>query len=145
MLSNLKISPALTIWTAFLILVIPILTAVSRADSFSISGQGEMALSGEALDMAVSNDGRWTFILTKNGEVEIYDISGDRVQVLKVEKGFDNIEYNPAGNRLMLSAWGKKEVKVLTLSMIYEIDYEGSPFRGPVDAPVTIAVFDDFQ
>lgn len=104
-----------------------------------------MPLSGEALDLAVSTDGRWTYVLTKAGEVAIYGISGDLLQTLKVGKGFDRMEYSPAGNRLLLSGSGKQELKILTLSMLYELDYRGSPFKGPADAPVTIAVFNDFQ
>ena len=104
-----------------------------------------MSLSGEALDLAVSTDGRWTYVLTKAGEVAIYGISGDLIQTLKVGKGFDAIEYSPAGNRLLLSGSGKQELKILTLSMLYELDYRGSPFKGPANAPVTIAVFNDFQ
>ena len=54
-------------------------------------------------------------------------------------------EYSAAGNRLLLSGMDKQEVKILTLSMLYELDYRGSPFKGPIDAQVTIAAFDDFQ
>ena len=104
-----------------------------------------MSLSGEVLDLAVSTDGRWTYVLTKAGEVAIYGISGDLIQTLKVGKGFDTIEYSPAGNRLLLSGSGKRELKILTLSMLYELDYRGSPFKGPANAKVTVAVFDDFQ
>ena len=104
-----------------------------------------MSLSGEALDLAVSTDGRWTFVLTKGGEVAVYGISGNLVQVLKVDKGFDRMEYSPAGNKLLLSGAGKQKLKILTLSLLYELDYRGSPFKGPANAKVTVAVFDDFQ
>ena len=104
-----------------------------------------MHLFSEAFDLTVSSDGRFTFVLTKNGMISIYAASGELVQSLKGGQGFDSIEYSAAGNRLLLSGSNEKEVKILTLAMLYELDYRGSPFKGPADAPVTIAVFNDFQ
>lgn len=143
--TDLKFSVSWTVWAAILFTVLLVYPAASTADSFSILEQKKVALFDEALDLAVSSDGRWTFVLTKGGGVAIYGASGDLVQVLKVGKGFDTIEYSPAGNRLLLGGSGKQELKILTLSMLYELDYRGSPFKGPADAPVTIAAFDDFQ
>lgn len=143
--TDLKFSVSWTVWAAILFTVLLVYPAASTADSFSILEQKKVALSDEALDLAVSSDGRWTFVLTKGGGVAIYGASGDFVQILKVGKGFDTIEYSPAGNRLLLGGSGKQELKILTLSMLYELDYRGSPFKGPADAPVTIAAFDDFQ
>jgi len=104
-----------------------------------------MTLSDQALDLTVSSDGRWTFVLTRSGDVAIYEPSGDLIQTLKVGSGYNRIEYSQAGNRLLLSDPDRKSVKVLTLAMLYELDYRDSPFKGSANAPVTIAVFDDFQ
>lgn len=117
----------------------------STGDSFSILDQREMVLSGTTVDIAVSSDGRWTFVLTSGGEIAIYGVAGDLVQTLKVDKGYNTIEYSPAGNKLILGGPAKRELSVLTLTMVYDLDYSGSPFRGPANAPVTIAVFNDFQ
>lgn len=130
---------------ALLVLAAITCPAVVHGDSFVVQDQREMALSGRALDLAVSSDGRWTFVLTGGGEVAVYGISGNLVQTLKVGSGFERIEYSAAGNRLLLSGSGREDVKILTLALLYELDYRDSPFRGSADAPVTIAVFDDFQ
>ena len=116
-----------------------------NADSFSVEQQRELALSEGALDLAVSSDGRWTFVLTSAGSVAVYGVSGGLVQTIDVGKGYDTIEFSPAGTRLLLTGEGKRKLKVLSLSLIYELDYTGTPFKGPPDAPVTIAVFNDFQ
>jgi hypothetical protein len=143
---NAALTAALTaIRAALMALVLFVCPAWALADSFSIQNQSEIKLTDEALDMAVSSDGRWTFVLTKSGDVAVYGAAGDLIQLLKVGKGFDNIEYSPAGNRLILGGSGKQELSVLTLSMLYDLDYRGSPFKGPANAPVTIAVFNDFQ
>jgi len=142
---DLKNHSSLTIGAILLITVLIMIPAPSLADSFSILQEREMPLSGSAVDITVSNDGQYTFVLTSAGEVAIYRGTGDLVQTLKVGKGFDSVQYSPAGNRLILGGSGKQELKILTLSMLYELDYSGSPFKGPANAPVTIAAFDDFQ
>ena len=141
----LKTPSVCTVSIAVSLSVFLFVPAVAPADSFSVVKQQEMHLFSEALDLAVSGDGQWTFVLTRSGMVSIYSTSGDLIQSIKVGKEFDSLEYSAAGNRLLLSGSDEKKVKVLSLSMIYELDYTGSPFKGPSDAPVTIAVFDDFQ
>jgi len=127
------------------ILIIISWPVITRGDSFSVLGKNVITLSGETVDAAVSNDGKWTFVLTNRGEVAVYGITGELIQTLEVGKGFDTIAYNPAGNKLILGGSGKQQLSVLTLAMLYELDYTGSPFKGPADAPVAIAVFNDFQ
>jgi hypothetical protein len=145
MASGLKYHAMRTIWAVLLVsLIIPCPAAVI-GDSFTVQEQREMTLSDQALDLTVSSDGRWTFVLTRSGDVAIYEPSGDLIQTLKVGSGYNRIEYSQAGNRLLLSDPDRKSVKVLTLAMLYELDYRDSPFKGSANAPVTIAVFDDFQ
>jgi hypothetical protein len=134
-----------TIWAALLISVLVMCPALSVGDSFSILQERETPLSGSALDIAVSSDGQYTFVLTSAGEVAIYRGTGVLVQTLKVGEGFDTVQYSSAGNRLILGGAGKRQLKVLTLALLYELDYTDSPFKGPAGAPVTIAVFNDFQ
>ena len=71
-----------------------------------------MPLPGSAVDITVSNDGQYTFVLTSAGEVAIYRGTGDLVQPLKVGKGFDSVQYSSAGNRLILGGSGKQQLKI---------------------------------
>jgi hypothetical protein len=145
MLSNLTIAVIRTVGTAFMVTVLLFLPVLAAGDSFTIENQQDMHLYSEALDLAVSSDGMYTFVLTKNGMITIYSAAGELLQSLEAGKGYDSIQYSAAGNRLLLSGSSRKDVKILTLSMIFELDYKGSPFKGSADAPVTIAAFDDFQ
>ena len=138
-------TPTCFLCTLFLVIAITLCPTQSRGDTFTVTGQREMALSGGPVDLAVSSDGRWTFALMKNGKVSIYGTNGDLVQTLIVGEGYDSLEYSPPGNRLLLSGEGTRKLKILTLSLLFELDYRGSPIKGPADAPVTVAVFDDFQ
>jgi hypothetical protein len=38
-----------------------------------------------------------------------------------------------------------KTVEIVTIDFIQNINVSGSPFKGPEDAAVVIAVFDDFE
>jgi DNA-binding beta-propeller fold protein YncE len=145
MLSYLKTASGRMVCIGISIYISISAPALAPADSFSVVQQQEMQLSSEALDLAVSSDGQWTFVLTGSGTVSVYSASGDLIQSIQVGKEFDSLEYSAAGNRLLLSSSGKKTVKVLSLAMIHELDYKGSPFKGAGSASVSIAVFDDFQ
>ena len=131
---------------ALVLFITPFLPTPSvLSDSFDILERREMILSGETVDLAVSSDGQWTFVLTGRGEVAIYDASGQLLQTLKVGSGFDRVAYDQAGNRLLLGGSGRQELRVITLTMRYGIDDNGSPVKGAVDAQVTVAVYNDFQ
>ena len=56
--------------------------------------------------------------------ISIYGASGDLIQSIKAGKEFDSIEYSAAGNRLLLSGSSEKEVKILTLALLYELDLD---------------------
>ncbi len=46
---------------------------------------------------------------------------------------------------LILSSNSNNQVDMVRIDLINEIEIQGSPFKGKADAPVTIAVFDDYQ
>ena len=119
-------------------------SAAFSADLFEILNTREMAVQGNVVDMAITDDGSWSFILTTRGEVVVLDPSGRITQTIEVGKGFQRLEYNRSDNRLMLGG-EKGKLKFITFSMRYDIDASGSPSRGPKDAAVTIAVFTDYQ
>ena len=97
------------------------------------------------LDVAVSFNGRWIFVLTDQGEILIYSANGKLSYTISVDRSIDEVEIGPREDILFLSSRGKKTVQVLLLEFIQNIDVSGSPFKGPIDAPVVIVVFSDFQ
>jgi len=62
-----------------------------------------------------------------------------------VGKGFDRLIYSPRSSSLILTSSSEKAVKVIQLEAIHKTDMSGLPFKGPENAPVTIAVFSDYQ
>jgi len=90
-------------------------------------------------------DGQRLFVLTP-GEILVYSIpEGKITDHISVDKEFDRIVSIPRGDTLTISSSKKKTLQVIMLETIYKIDVSGLPFKGPKDAPVTIAVYDDYQ
>ncbi len=96
-------------------------------------------------DVASSEDGKMIFILSQ-GELIIYSSEDDEiVSRSAIDTSYDKIAYSGQNNTLVLTSRSSKLLKIIHVEQIYEISLSGLPFKGAVDAPVTIAVFDDYQ
>ena len=104
-----------------------------------------LQLEETPIDVAVSPDGRRIFVLTEKGQVLIYSSTNKMEAKIDVGKHVDQIKLGPRGETLILRSGKNKTVELVTLDFIQKINITGSPFKGPQDAPVVIAVFDDFQ
>jgi hypothetical protein len=97
------------------------------------------------VDVAVSLNGRWVFVLTAQGSILIYSGDGRLEDEITVGNHVDGIKVGPEQDILLLTSRKNKTVEILVLDFIQNIDVSNSPFKGPADAVVTIAVFSDFQ
>ena len=123
-----------------------VLTAASWVfAAVEINLQKTLTTDGVPFDVAVSQDGNLTFVLTDNGNVLIYDRVGNLTDTVAIGPHIDQIEIGPLGERLFAASRQNKTVEIITLDFIHEIDTLGSPAKGPHEAPVVIAVFSDFQ
>lgn len=105
----------------------------------------DLDLKSTPLDVAPSPDGQRLFILTA-GEILVYSFQEDKISDrIPVDKEFDRISSLPSGDMLTITSSSKKALQIILLEAIYTIDLTGHPFKGPQDAPVTIAVFTDYQ
>ena len=100
-------------------------------------------LPDAAIDVAATADGKRTFVLLANGTVQLYDAGGRSQGQLTVPAKARAISPSPDGSLLYVAVGN--ELQVVAVDMVHQLDVTGSPFRGPADAPVTVAVFDDFQ
>ena len=64
---------------------------------------------------------------------------------INVGSQVDQIKVGPREDLLLLTSKQNKTVQILTLDFITPVNVAGSPFKGPADAPVMIAVFNDFE
>lgn len=105
----------------------------------------EIDLNTQPIDVAASEDGRLIFVLTP-GEIVVYSSSKNEIETrIPVDKEFDRISYSGKTNTLALTGSSSKKLNIIQVDRVYDIDISGLPFKGPANAPVTIAVFDDYQ
>ena len=105
----------------------------------------EFNLEAPALDVTVSPDGKWLFVLT-SGEILVYTMPEHRVvRRMKVDGGFDRITHVGSDNTLILTSHANKTLKMVRWSIRHSFTVDGLAFQGPENAPVTIAVFSDYQ
>ena len=107
--------------------------------------QKTLELSSEPIDIAVSPDARQIFVLNNLGQILIYSSAGSFLHQINAGNQFDHIKVSPRGDSLILSSRKNKSIQVITLDFIQDINISGSPFKGSENAPVVIAIFDDFQ
>jgi hypothetical protein len=133
-------------WGIFLIILTALVSTltIARAE-VDWTLLKEMDLSAQPLDIAVSTDGKLIFILTP-GEILVYSEANGRItNRIPIEKGYDRLTYSGRKNALILTSSSFKTLKIVRVDRIYPIDITGLPFKGPANAPITIAVFDDYQ
>ena len=105
----------------------------------------QLKLDSPPLDVAITPDGELVFILM-SGKVAIYSKGiQDQLNQIPVEPGYDRLAYAADSEMLVLTNRSTQEVKSIRISRVFDISDEGSPFMGPENAPVTIAVFDDYE
>jgi hypothetical protein len=102
-------------------------------------------LKDPPLDVAFSTSRNKVFILTDGGQVQVYEPNGNLEETVDVGKGFDRLWHIQGSDVLVLSSREKKTVQIIELNFVQQIDTSGSPFRGPENAPVVVAVFSDFE
>ena len=105
----------------------------------------QIPLTSAPLDNAVSTDGKLLYILSA-GKILVYSLTQNKtINTIPIESEYDNIAVSPQGNSLIVTSSAGKSLKIIDLEYIYNIDISGLPLKGPADAPVTIAVFSDYQ
>jgi protein-disulfide isomerase len=85
------------------------------------------------------------FVLVPN-EVLVYAPTEDTVMNrIPVADGFDRLTHSAKNNTLILTNSAEKKLEIIQLAEVHDISVSGLAFEGPADAPVTIAVFSDYQ
>jgi hypothetical protein len=125
-----------------------LLTAAAFSPCFAAvewSVQKKLQLEAPPVDVAVSLNDKWVFVLNDRGEVLVFSSDGSLKEKIPVGKHIDQIKVGPRDNLLYLGSRKKKTVEIVELDFIQNINTAGAPYKGPVDAPVVIAVFTDFE
>lgn len=102
-------------------------------------------LKDPPLDVAFSTSRNKVFVLTDKGQIQVYEPNGTLDETMDVGQEFDRIWHIQGSDVLVLSSREKKSVQIVELNFVEQIDTSGSPFRGPENAPVVVAVFSEFE
>jgi len=102
-------------------------------------------LTETPVDIAVSRAGKWVYVLTQKGTIRVYTLEGDLKDEVQVGSGVNRIEPGPQDHILFLSNSKDGTVRIFLFDFIHDINITGSPVKGSADAPVTVAVFSDFE
>lgn len=105
---------------------------------------GSIKTSKPPIDLAVSADGKWTYVLTR-GELQIYSASGALSDAIPVSADFNTVATDGAGSRIYLGSSKKSTIQEIRISHREEFNATGSPFLGKSGAPIVLASFSDFQ
>ena len=130
---------------AFLSLLIGFVASASSHAEVEMTVARTLNLAEAPVDTAMSAGGKYIFVLTDKGKVLVYNPDGKLNDTITVDKSVDSIKAGPREEILLLVSSKNKTVQVAVLEFVQEINIAGSPFKGAADAPVTIAIFTDFQ
>ena len=97
------------------------------------------------LDVAHTQSGDLTFLLTDQAKVLIYSTDGKLVGIVPVDPSVTDIAVSTKGEQLYLINSKRKTLQKLDINFIVDINVADSPFLGPAGARVAVVVFSDFQ
>lgn len=107
--------------------------------------QNQWQLPESPIDIVHSLDGKYVFMLTSQQKVLIYTAQGKLEGSVPVDAGVNAIDIAPRAEVLYLIDNNKNTFTTVAINFVQDINIAGSPYKGLVDAPVTLAVFTDFE
>ena len=126
-------------------LQLPSMSQLVRAADVDWTQKKQLNLEVTPLDVASSADGKLIFILTP-GDILVYsNTDGEVTDRIPVDEAFDRLTHSARDNTLILSSSWERMLRIIEIAIIHDISVSGLPFKGAENAPVTIAVFNDYQ
>lgn len=130
-----------------ILLTIIFFTALSTqlfATELEIKTLGKIPIKSMPLQVVASPKTQKIYVLTKTGEVELYGQDGQLQGSAVIGSDVTSITLI-APDVFLVTKSDQKELSVVSLSSIVQINTTGASTYGPSDAPVEIVVFDDFE
>jgi hypothetical protein len=132
-----------TVALLFLLVVSLIPISVQAKVDWEVSSA--IQLNEIPIDIAKTQEGKLTFLLTDQAKVVIYSAEGKLVGTIPVDPSVTNIAVSSKGEQLYLINSKRKTLQTIDISFIVDFNVADSPFLGPAGAKVVVAVFSDFQ
>lgn len=129
-------------WIVFFVSILISTHAHSRVELTVLK---DLNLDVSPSDIATSADGSMIYILAQS-EILVYESEKKGItERIPIGKGYDRITYSESMKAIVLSSSTSKSLRIIEAEQVFDIPVSGSPFKGKEDAPVLIAVFDDYQ
>jgi hypothetical protein len=106
---------------------------------------GAIQLDETPIDVAQTQGGGLTFLLTDQAKVLIYSTDGVLVGSVPVDPSVTDIAVSVKGEQLYLINSKRKTLQTLDIDFVVDLNVADSPFLGPAGAKVVVVVFSDFQ
>lgn len=106
---------------------------------------GNIVLDATPVDVAVSADGRWIYVLTDDGRLQIYSQKGALKGTVAVPSGSQRIDSGPGDDILFVMNTANNAVQAVRVNLQHDFTSAQSPTKGPPEAPVTLTLFTDFE
>lgn len=129
---------------ALCLIITVLLTGVCNAAVYHTIKK-RLKLESTPIDIKMSRDGSWLYVLTKDGDLRVYSYQGNFVGKFEVGKSFDQIEPGMTDEEVYLKSKKEKTIQVIDVTIRHDIKTKNSPFKGSADAPVTIVEYTDFE
>lgn len=127
-----------------ILIALTLIHSVSFAEVLDAHLLRNLGIRDSIRQVAVTADGGRIYVLTENGNVEILDREGQSQGGIAV--GPDIVAITPQGkDRLLLQLKDNHQLLQLALEPRAAISVDNAPIHGEQTAPVTIAIFDDFE
>jgi len=97
------------------------------------------------IDVAQTQEGDLTFLLTDQAKVLIFTADGKLVGTVPVDSSVTDIAVSAKGEQLYLINSKRKSLQTVEVNFIIDFNVADAPFLGPAGAQVVVAVFSDFQ
>ena len=97
------------------------------------------------LDIAFSGNRNHIYVLNNKGQILIFNPSGSLLDKIEVGPDIDRMQLIQGSDVLFLTSRKNKTIQIVQLDFVQKINNAGSPYLGPDNAPVVIAVFSEFQ
>ena len=131
--------------SVFLTLILSLLYTGPALAEVDWQIQKTLNLQEPPIDMVLSAGGTYLYVLTDDGFVHVYSSSGDLKGQIQVGKDVNSIAAGPSEDTIFVKNTNEKTVQRILVDFIYDFNLKDSPFKGNAEAPVSIAVFSDYQ
>jgi DNA-binding beta-propeller fold protein YncE len=102
-------------------------------------------LEDKPLDITISRDGATAYILCKK-KILLYSTQENKVtDAIPITGSFSQIAISTDGERLLLTNTKKKQISIIQISKVYDIEVGQSPIIGKANAPINVFLFFDYQ